>query len=106
MAILFQNKPENKRVDLSVGTAYLKPLPMSLLPFASKLGGEDVKPKDQEIAFAMILKEVMVDEHDMPFDDLQDMTAEDIGRAFTLDDFTKVIGVLMPAPEDESGNMI
>lgn len=100
MANLFTKTPENQKIELSIGTAFLKPLPMSLLSVASSLGNQDSNSKEQAIAFAMILKQVMVDADGMPFDDLSNMNAEEIAETFTLDDFTNILMVLMPAGED------
>lgn len=105
MANLFQVKPQNTKVELSIGTAYLKPLPMSLLSVASTLGDKDSNSKEQAIAFAMIIKDVMVDEHGNPFDDLDSMGPEDIASAFSLDDFTHILTTLMPSG-DEVGKEI
>ena len=44
MANLFTKKPTNTKIELSIGEAFVKPLPMKLLPLATKLAdtGTDI----------------------------------------------------------------
>ena len=100
MSNLFTKKPQNKKVELSIGTAFLKPLPMNLLPLAQKLGDPDTTSTEQSVAFAMILKEVLVDTYGERYSDVEAMTPEEIGSAFSLEDFTAILQSVMPeAPE-------
>lgn len=96
MAKLFQNKIDNTKVELSIGTVYVKPLPMKLLSIAEKLGNEGTNAVEQVIAFAMIMKTVLVDEKGNELDDVKEMTAEELGDAFPVADFTILIQAILP----------
>ena len=100
MANLFSKTPEFKHISTSVGDFYAKPLPMSMIGWATKLSDPDVKPMDQAVAFATILRAIAVDVDGNPLDDIQAMSAEDISAAFPLDDLMAIIQVIMPQPEE------
>ena len=104
MANLFTKTPQNKHVELSIGTAFLKPLPMKLLPFAQKLGNQDTPTTEQTIAFSMILKEVLVDNAGNRFEDVETMTPEEISDSFSLEDFTTILQAIMPEPDEGNVN--
>ena len=105
MANLFQNKPKNKKVETSVGTFYVKPLPMSMLGWAGKLSNPDINPTEQALAFATILKSVAVDEDGNKFDDIENTPPAELSDMFPAEDLMQFIQVILPAPEDNSGNV-
>ena len=105
MANLFNKTPELKHISTSVGDFYAKPLPMSMIGWATKLSDPDVKPMEQAVAFATILGAIAVDAEGKPLDDIQAMSAEDISAAFPLDDLMAIVNVIMPKPDEgELGN--
>ena len=101
MANLFTKKPQLKHIELSIGDAYLKPLPMTLLSHASKLADQDVSAEQQAVSFSMILKAVLVDANGNEFDDLKDLTPDQVATAFSLEDFTAILTAIMPDGAEE-----
>ena len=102
---LFQHKQENTKVELTIGTVWAKPLPMSMLHLADKLANKETKPAELAVTFALIMKAVLRDEDGKPLEDVDVMTADELADAFPVEDFTTLISAIMPSKEvDDSGN--
>ena len=105
MANLFNKTQELKHVETTVGDFYAKPLPMSMIGWASKLSDPGVSPMEQSLAFSTILKAIAVDKDGAKLEDVQNMTAEDLSEAFPAEDLMKIVEAIMPSQEaPEVGN--
>lgn len=102
MTILNFKKPSLTEIKLTISDdpLYLKPLPMKLLSFADKISDKDVPKAEQNIAFAMIIKTVLCDKDGNKFSNIDDMSADDLTEIFSLEDFTSIFEVIMPAQKD------
>ena len=103
MASLKIKKVELKELHLDVfeEPVYFKPLKMSMLNWADKLAQKDLPPIEQAVAMAKIIQGVMVDKDGNSFDNIKEMTADEIVELFSVEDFTKIIEIVMPAPKKE-----
>ena len=100
MANLFNKTPDLKHIKTSVGDFYAKPLPMSMIGWATKLSDAEAKPEAQSLAFSMILKAIAVDAEGNPLEDVHNMSPEELSSAFPLEDLMAIVQVIMPSPED------
>lgn len=104
MANLFKKTISNKKVELSVGSAYLKPLSMNFLSLADKLSNPETPQSELIVAFSMLLKASLVDEYGKTFEDVEAATPEELGNMFSIEDFTILIKAIAPKQEDNLGN--
>ena len=105
MAKLFANKKkELKEVELSFETVYLKEISFRHIPALENVDNPSTDAVKKLTLFAGVIKEVLVDKDGNKWEDLQEMTPEEMGDMFSIDDFTKLIEAMLPRPvadEDE-----
>ena len=101
MAKLFANKKhELKKIELSFETVYLKEVSFRHVPMLEKVSDPNINAMEKVILFTQILKEVLVDKDGNEYEDFKDMTAEEAGDMFSIEDFGTLIQAMLPAPAD------
>ena len=101
MAKLFANKKtELTEVKLSFETVYLKEVSFKHVPALEKASDPATDEINRIVQFAKVIKEILVDKDGNPYEDLKDMTPNEMGDMFSIKDFGKLIEAAMPPPAD------
>ena len=101
MAKLFANKKmELKEVKLSFETVWIKEVSFRHMSMLDKLGDPNIKDIEKAVFFAQIIKDVLVDKDGNEYEDLKDMTPEEMGDMFSIEDFATLINAMLPPPKD------
>lgn len=96
MAFLFENKPQGKLVELSIGEVLLQPLMVKHAKMFECITDDKGNAAEQHTMLAMLLKELVTDLDGNPFADLQRMSSEDIKSNLTMQDFACLIQAMAP----------
>ena len=96
MAFLFDNKPQGKLVELSIGEVLLQPLMVKHAKMFDAITSDSGNAAEQHTMLAMLLKELLTDLDGNPFADLQRMNSEDIKENLTMQDFASLIQAMAP----------
>lgn len=95
---LFTNKPQCTEVELSAGKVCVKPLMLKDLHHLEAATDPELNPIVKMTKMASVIKEVLVDTDGNPFEDLQDMTPDELSASMTVEDFTLIMETLTPPP--------
>ena len=101
MAKLFANKKtELKEVKLSFETVWMKEVSFKHVPMLEKLSDPSIDEIKKIVFFTQIMREVLVDKDGNKYEDLEAMTAEEVGDMFSIEDFGILIQAMMPPVKD------
>ena len=93
---LFTNKPVNKKIETTLGTVWMKPLLVKHAKMFDTITNESGNAAEQHTMLAMLLKELLCDIAGEPFEDLVEMTPEEIKETLTVQDFATIVQAMAP----------
>ena len=93
---LFTSKPVNKKIETTLGPVWMKPLLVKHAKMFDTITNENGNAAEQHTMLAMLLKELLCDKDGNPFEDLVEMSPEEIKETLTVQDFATIVQAMAP----------
>ena len=93
---LFTSKPVTKKVETTLGPVWIKPLLVKHAKMFDSITSDNGNAAEQHTMLAMLLKELLCDKDGNPFEDLVEMSPDEIKETLTVQDFATIVQAMAP----------